>query len=197
MLLACLLLSSARSRNERFESREATVHVGRLRGLRGSGCQELGAESSRTRKRKRWRSCARLSNDAPTILAPTSNSPARSTTRVAKPRPSPRTGERRLSGFPEATCRGCMSSSAARCATSANSTKQWSSCKRVARVFRTTRRIRAFHALALLSAGRCPESVVSLLEVIVAHADAIGLDGYERALRAYTEELRSEPAENR
>jgi tetratricopeptide (TPR) repeat protein len=56
--------------------------------------------------------------------------------------------------------------------------------------------IRAFHALALLSASRCSESVISLLDVIVAHADAIGLDGYERALRAYTDELRSQPAEN-
>jgi tetratricopeptide (TPR) repeat protein len=56
--------------------------------------------------------------------------------------------------------------------------------------------IRAFHALALLSAGQSLESVVSLLDVIVAHADVIGLDGYERALRAYTGELTSRPAEN-
>jgi tetratricopeptide (TPR) repeat protein len=54
--------------------------------------------------------------------------------------------------------------------------------------------IRAFHALALLSAGRCQESVVALLDLITAHADVIGLDGYERALRAYTDELRDEPA---
>jgi tetratricopeptide (TPR) repeat protein len=53
--------------------------------------------------------------------------------------------------------------------------------------------IRAFHALALLSAGRCRESVVSLLDLIASHADAIELDGYERALRAYTDELRSGP----
>jgi Flp pilus assembly protein TadD len=56
--------------------------------------------------------------------------------------------------------------------------------------------IRAFHALALLSAGRCPESVVTLLELITTHADTIGLDGYERALRAYTHELRRGPTEN-
>jgi tetratricopeptide (TPR) repeat protein len=56
--------------------------------------------------------------------------------------------------------------------------------------------IRAFYALALLSVGRYRESVVSLLEVIATHADAIGLDGYERAVRAYTDELRSQPTES-
>ena len=55
--------------------------------------------------------------------------------------------------------------------------------------------IHAFYALALLSAGHCQESVVSLLELVNAHADVIGLDGYERALRAYTDELKSESTE--
>ena len=50
--------------------------------------------------------------------------------------------------------------------------------------------IRAFHALALHSAGRCHEAVVELLDLIAANADRIDLDGYERALRAYTDELR-------
>lgn len=55
--------------------------------------------------------------------------------------------------------------------------------------------IRAFLALALHSAGRCRESVVSLLELITTHGDTIELDGYERALRAYTEELRNGPVQ--
>jgi Flp pilus assembly protein TadD len=50
--------------------------------------------------------------------------------------------------------------------------------------------IRAFHALALVSAGRCTEAVVALLDLINAHADQIDLDGYDRVLRAYTDELR-------
>jgi Flp pilus assembly protein TadD len=50
--------------------------------------------------------------------------------------------------------------------------------------------IRAFHALALYSAGRCTEAVVALLELIDANAARIDLDGYDRALRAYTDELR-------
>lgn len=54
--------------------------------------------------------------------------------------------------------------------------------------------LRAFHALALVSAERCREAVVSLLEMVTANEDAIGLDGYERALRAYTEELRNATA---
>lgn len=52
--------------------------------------------------------------------------------------------------------------------------------------------IRVFHALALLSAGRCPEAAVALLDLILANAGGIDLDGYERALRAYTDELRAE-----
>jgi tetratricopeptide (TPR) repeat protein len=50
--------------------------------------------------------------------------------------------------------------------------------------------IQAFHALALLSAGRCREAVVALLDLINGNADRINLDGYDRALRAYTDELR-------
>jgi tetratricopeptide (TPR) repeat protein len=50
--------------------------------------------------------------------------------------------------------------------------------------------IQGFHALALASADRCPEAVVTLLDLITGHADRIDLDGYERALRAYTDELR-------
>lgn len=50
--------------------------------------------------------------------------------------------------------------------------------------------IRAFLALALLSAGRGQESVVLLLEIITSHAGQIDLGQYERALRAYTDELR-------
>ena len=50
--------------------------------------------------------------------------------------------------------------------------------------------IRAFLALALVSAGRCQEAVVVLLDLVVAGSGAINLDGYERALRAYTDELR-------
>jgi tetratricopeptide (TPR) repeat protein len=51
--------------------------------------------------------------------------------------------------------------------------------------------IKAFHALALVSAGRGTEAVVTLLDLINANADAIDLDGYDRALRAYTDELRA------
>jgi tetratricopeptide (TPR) repeat protein len=50
--------------------------------------------------------------------------------------------------------------------------------------------VQAFHALALLSAGRCREAVVALLDLVTAHAKTIELDGYDRALRAYTDELR-------
>jgi tetratricopeptide (TPR) repeat protein len=51
--------------------------------------------------------------------------------------------------------------------------------------------IRAFRALALVDAGCPEEAVVELLDVILANAEAIGLDGYERALREYTEALRT------
>lgn len=50
--------------------------------------------------------------------------------------------------------------------------------------------IQAFHALALISAGRSMEAALSLLDLINAHGDQIDLDGYDRALRAYTEDLR-------
>ena len=52
--------------------------------------------------------------------------------------------------------------------------------------------IRAFHALAQISADCGKEAVVELLELVLAHGDAIMLDGYERALREYTEELRKQ-----
>lgn len=51
--------------------------------------------------------------------------------------------------------------------------------------------IQAFHALALVSAGHASEAVVTLLDLITARSDRIDLDGYERALRAYADELRS------
>ncbi len=51
--------------------------------------------------------------------------------------------------------------------------------------------IQAFHALALSSAGRDREAVVILLDLINANADRIDLDGYDRALRAYTDDLRA------
>jgi Flp pilus assembly protein TadD len=50
--------------------------------------------------------------------------------------------------------------------------------------------IRTFLALALVSAGRCREAVVTLLDLIAANAAHIDLDGYDRALREYTDELR-------
>jgi Flp pilus assembly protein TadD len=50
--------------------------------------------------------------------------------------------------------------------------------------------IRAFHALALVSAGRCPEAAVTLLELVTEQPTAIDLDGYDRALRQYTDESR-------
>jgi tetratricopeptide (TPR) repeat protein len=53
--------------------------------------------------------------------------------------------------------------------------------------------IRAFRALALASAGCADEAVVELLDVILANGDRIDLDGYERALREYTEALRPPP----
>ncbi len=54
--------------------------------------------------------------------------------------------------------------------------------------------MQAFHALALVSAGRCQDAVVELLELIMADASAIELDGYERALRQYTDHLRQQPS---
>ena len=50
--------------------------------------------------------------------------------------------------------------------------------------------IRAFHALALVSAGRCPEAAVTLLELVTEQSSSIDFDGYDRALRQYTDELR-------
>jgi tetratricopeptide (TPR) repeat protein len=50
--------------------------------------------------------------------------------------------------------------------------------------------IRIFHALALVSAGCADEAAVELLDVILANADRVNLNGYERALREYTEALR-------
>jgi Flp pilus assembly protein TadD len=50
--------------------------------------------------------------------------------------------------------------------------------------------IRAFYALALVSAGRCPEAAVTLLELVTRQSSSIDLDGYDRALRQYTDELR-------
>ena len=52
--------------------------------------------------------------------------------------------------------------------------------------------IRAFHALALVSAGRCPEAVVTLLELVTDHTAFIDLDGYDRALRKYTDAMRDQ-----
>lgn len=52
--------------------------------------------------------------------------------------------------------------------------------------------IQAFHALALVSAGRGQEAVVALLDLITDNADQIELDGYDRALRAYADELRAD-----
>lgn len=51
--------------------------------------------------------------------------------------------------------------------------------------------IQAFHALALVSDGRGAEAVATLIDLITARADCIALDGYERALRAYADELRA------
>jgi predicted Zn-dependent protease len=50
--------------------------------------------------------------------------------------------------------------------------------------------IQAFHALALTSLGRAEEAVATLLELLVAHAETIDLDGYQRALREYAVDLR-------
>ena len=52
--------------------------------------------------------------------------------------------------------------------------------------------IRAFYALALVSAGRCQEAAVTLLELVTEQSSSIDLDGYDRALRHYTDELRPE-----
>lgn len=54
--------------------------------------------------------------------------------------------------------------------------------------------IRVFHALALVSADRCQDAVVELLDLIQAQGEGIDLDGYERALREYTEGLRQPSA---
>lgn len=51
--------------------------------------------------------------------------------------------------------------------------------------------IRVFHALALASAECGNEAAVELLDLILANAAAIDLDGYERALRQYTDVLRA------
>ena len=50
--------------------------------------------------------------------------------------------------------------------------------------------IRAFLALALVSAGRCHDAVVALLELVAENTTSIDLDGYGRALRQYTGDLR-------
>ena len=50
--------------------------------------------------------------------------------------------------------------------------------------------IRAFYALALVSAGRCPEAAVTLLELVTEQSSSIDLDGYGRSLRQYMDELR-------
>src|SRR5919112_1053596 len=50
--------------------------------------------------------------------------------------------------------------------------------------------IRAFYALALISAGRCLEAAVTLLELVTEQSSSIDFDGYDRALRQYTDELR-------
>jgi tetratricopeptide (TPR) repeat protein len=52
--------------------------------------------------------------------------------------------------------------------------------------------IRAFHALALVSADCASEAVIELLDLILANSAAINLNGYERALREYTDELRKQ-----
>lgn len=51
--------------------------------------------------------------------------------------------------------------------------------------------IRAFHALALVSAGRGSEAVAELLDLVTSDGNGIELDGYERALRSYADELRA------
>jgi tetratricopeptide (TPR) repeat protein len=56
--------------------------------------------------------------------------------------------------------------------------------------------IQAFHALALLSAGRYPEAVATLIDLLTTNADRIDLDGYQRALRHYADELRGAPTES-
>jgi tetratricopeptide (TPR) repeat protein len=53
--------------------------------------------------------------------------------------------------------------------------------------------IRAFHALALVSADCGKEAVVELLDLVLAHSDDIDLDGYDRALREYADALRQPP----
>ena len=52
--------------------------------------------------------------------------------------------------------------------------------------------IRLFHALALISADCGKEAVAELLDLVLANGARIGLDGYERALREYTDELRKQ-----
>ena len=49
--------------------------------------------------------------------------------------------------------------------------------------------IQAFLALALFSAGQPAEALAAALTVLTDHADAVDLQGYERALREYTAEL--------
>lgn len=53
--------------------------------------------------------------------------------------------------------------------------------------------IRAFLALALSSAGRWPEAVAEVLDLVTG-SGAIDLDGYERALREYADLLRAGPS---
>jgi RNAse (barnase) inhibitor barstar len=51
--------------------------------------------------------------------------------------------------------------------------------------------IQAFLALALFSGGRAADALATALAVLTANADAVDLQGYERALREYTAELRA------
>lgn len=50
--------------------------------------------------------------------------------------------------------------------------------------------IRAFLALALFSAGRQADALATSLTLLVEYPETVGLQGYERALRHYTAELR-------
>jgi tetratricopeptide (TPR) repeat protein len=49
--------------------------------------------------------------------------------------------------------------------------------------------LRIFRAFALYSSGLCKEAVVELLEVLLAHPATLG--GYRRAVRYYTDEIKS------
>jgi tetratricopeptide (TPR) repeat protein len=49
--------------------------------------------------------------------------------------------------------------------------------------------LRIFRAFALYSSGQCKQSVVELLEALLAHPNALG--GYGRAIRYYTDDIKS------